>query len=63
MNKKFMVYAAWLQIILAVVAVYALRWADTESTHSEFFLRYWWVWPAVLMLVASGAISILINRR
>jgi uncharacterized integral membrane protein len=63
MKKKLMVYAAWLQIILVVIAVYALRWDNSETSNSEFFLEFWWVWPAVLILLISGAGVIISNRR
>ena len=63
MKNKALVYSGWLQIVLAVAAVFALRWQHSESSNSEFFIEFWWVWPAALMLIVMGASTIIRNRR
>lgn len=62
MRKRALVYSGWVQIILAIAAVFALRLENPDYSNSEFFQEFWWVWPVILMLVVMGAGTIIRNR-
>jgi hypothetical protein len=63
MKNRALAYSGWVQVILAITAVFALRWENPNYTLGEFFQEFWWVWPAVLALVVMGASTIIRNRR